>query len=240
MSQSKLPGVIGIIALVGVGWLGAKLLFLDAGSEVNTRTASIGANSGDPTIAVSEQETTICRTLEDANARFRPLAEQWSAATHSGDKNEIRKQLALDQIKREIDDTFHTRNSSVLSVLGGRDPQAKNWAIRITKLSSIERTFSSGAHRYLTLEGMLTCHLPVAVTIDDILETPEVVKFVATLNIGEYIIVSGRLVLHDAEANPLDVAVEWGGPLWGPFGGLWNDAFERPAYRLALEHWSRS
>jgi hypothetical protein len=41
------------------------------------------------------------------------------------------------------------------------------------------------------------------------------------------------LLTHDLGQVPLADAIQWGGILWGPFGGLWGDnAFNNPAFKV--------
>ena len=184
-------------------------------------------------IPAAERE--VCKALEQANAEFTPLEAQWHEADDSDHSNEVRRKLVIDAAHKRIDDLFASRNAKVLAVISTQQPQATSWVARLTKIESIDKDYGRGTKTYIVLKGDLPCSVATTFTSADIEGTPEILAAMAKLNVGDYIVISGRFVPHDEAAQGTAAAIEWGGILWGPFGGLWPAAFRSPAFQFEIE-----
>ena len=181
-------------------------------------------------IPAAEQE--VCSALEQGDAQFTPLEAQWHEADESDRSNAVRRQVLVDAAHKQIDDLFARRNAKVLVVVSAQRPQAASWVVRLSKIDSTEEDFGHGAKNYIVLKGDLPCAVPTTFTSKEIEGTPEVMSAMAKLNAGDYVVVSGEFVGHDEEVQGAAASIEWGGPVWGPFGGLWPAAFRTPAFQL--------
>jgi hypothetical protein len=197
------------------------------------------ANSGEPAAQafvspypVPAAERAVCSALEEGDAGFTPLEAQWHAADDTDRSNAVRRQVLVDAAHKRIAELFARRNAKVLALVTAQMPQAAAWVVRLTKIDSAEEDFGTGTKNYIVLSGDLPCAVPTTLTTKDIEGTPEVTANMARLNAGDYVTVSGNFVPHDEEAQGAAAAIEWGGILWGPFGGLWPAAFRAPAFQL--------
>ncbi len=200
-------------------------------SATNQSLASQAATTPLP-FPLPKQELAVCEALEAANAQFYKLEAHWETADRSSEENAVKKQMIIDQTKSQIDELFRTRNRAVLSVVGTQTPSIEGWLAKLTKISMTEKNFGDGTKRYVTIEGEFPCQIKTTFSTKDILPTPEVLKFMAQRNVGDFVLISAVLVKHDEAMQTPEDALEWGGPLWGPFGGLWPKAIRNPAYVL--------
>jgi hypothetical protein len=236
--------VLGLAAFSALRAIAAPLALLCLVAFVWTKMAGpthpvASASSAEPTPQafvspdpVPAAERSVCSALEEGDAQFTPLEAQWHAADDSDQSNEVRRQVLVDAAHKQIEELFARRNAKVLALVTAQKPQAAGWVVRLSKIDSTEKDFAQGTKNYIVLSGDLPCAVPTTFTTKNIEGTPAVTAEVAKLNAGDYVTVSGNFVPHDEEAQGAAAAIEWGGILWGPFGGLWPAAFRTPALQL--------
>lgn len=177
-------------------------------------------------------EKEVCAALEDANDRLTPLEAAWHEADASDGSNAVRKQAMVREVRRQIDELFAKRNTRVMTTISGQHPAVASWVVRLSKIDMTEQDFGHGTKNYVVIKGDLPCSVPTTFTSKEIDGTPDILAAMGKLNGGDYVAVSAEFVRHDEEAQGAAASIAWGGPLWGPFGGLWPDAIRKPAFQL--------
>jgi hypothetical protein len=148
--------------------------------QASSQTASPAQTASLP-YPVPSSEAAVCKSLEEANARFGPLESQLSVATDSGDANAVRKQLLIDQAKVPIAKLFKARNQAILSVIGAQRLYVDKWVVKITKIDMNDEDFGDGIKRYITLSGEVPCNLTTTFSTNDMLATPEMLALVTNI-----------------------------------------------------------
>ncbi len=179
-------------------------------------------------------EREVCAALDEGNERFTPLEAAWHDADGIDRSNEVRRKLAVDAAHKRIDELFAGRNARVLAAVTALHPQAASWVARLTKIDTTEEDLGHGTKSFIVLKGDLPCGVPTAFWSKEIEGTPEILSAMAQLNAGDYVVLSGDFVPHDQEFQGAAAAIEWGGVLWGPVGGLWPAAFRAPAFEFDI------
>jgi|SRR5271165_273324 len=183
---------------------------------------------------MAPSETAVCQALDSANGAFVPLKADFEAAASSEETNPIRKEQRLAAARSSIDQLYARRNRAVLDALGWNNPVATRWLVRITDISTAEKDFGQGAAQFATLKGAIPCGTPTTFTSTEMPVASNIGASLTQLNVGDFVLADGNFVSHDTANNPPEVAVEWAGPLYGPFGGLWSDAIEAPSFTINI------
>ena len=183
-------------------------------------------------VPMPANEATVCKVIEDARDAFMALKTEFKAA--EAEKNAIRRDQLMAQARSKIDHLYSDRNRAVLTAIGWDAPRASRWVAKVTGVSTMTKDYGKGPASYATLKVELTCRMPVVVTSEDFPAASGLGKTLAAVNERDVVLFSGSFVKHDTTMNPAEVAVQWGGPLYGPFGGLWSDAIDAPALKIKL------
>ena len=221
-----------MILLLGAGYLYIQFQGISSGQATQVAGSPTAEFQLPVPVPMPATEATVCKALEDARDAFSSLKAEFKAA--ETERNVIRRDQLIAQARGKIDRLYSDRNRAVLTGMGWDVPRAGQWVMKLTGLSAMTKDYGKGAASYASLRAELPCRIPVMVNSEDFPAASRLGETLATVNEGDAILVSGSFVKHDATMNPQEVAIEWGGPLYGPFGGLWSDAIDAPAFRIVL------
>jgi hypothetical protein len=179
-----------------------------------------------------DDQIAVCKAFNQGAAEFYPLQQNWKRSDQ--ESNGVARTASQDGLKQKIDTLFRTRNRTVLSSLpSGR---LKGWIGKLDRLEVVELDSGDGIRRYIEIAGNFDCSsLPIDFRAERIEATPKLAETLAPLKIGDSITLDASLLKHDVEHQPPEDAIEWGGILWGPLGGLWgDDAFNKPRFQIKV------
>jgi hypothetical protein len=177
----------------------------------------------------ADMQNQVCKAFGRGANEFAPLQQAWKQTENN--TNGVAKVAAQDEIKQNINTVWTRRNRDILGLMPSM--KVSSWLAIVEKLDVVERNYGTGTQRYIEIRGRFDCTPSIAFISEQIEAAPKLIAILAKVHVGDVIILDGTLIAHDVAAQPIEDAIEWGGILWGPFGGLWgDDAFNHPAFRI--------
>lgn len=181
---------------------------------------------------LAQTSKAICSIYSSHLSLDKDLIEKYISDTHDNSGNEVRKNSLVSVDKKTIEADFSKRNDEIFRYTSGG--KIENLAIVVDKIESSTEDFGDGPKDYATIAGHIPCDMNIGVSLPDIPINQHWSPILSSLNVGDSISVSGKLIPHDTEFQRPADAIQWGGPLWGIFGGLREDALLQPALRMRI------
>lgn len=176
----------------------------------------------------------ICSIYKSHISVDKNLIGKYNSDKYDDSGNEVRKHSLINNDKKALEADFSKRNDEIFQYISGG--KIENLDVIIDKIDSSTEDFGKGPKDYATISSHIACDINIGVSMPDIPINPHWSPILSSLNVGDKVSISGKLIPHDVEFQRPADAIQWGGPLWGIFGGLREEALLQPTIRVQLRN----
>lgn len=183
-----------------------------------------------PCASYAQDAQSICKIYNSYKNDGDRLIDKYNTDIGNKDNNELRHENLINSDKAGLDRVFSDRNDEVYKYTNGG--KVNNIVVIVDNIENSLEDDGDGTKRYGYINAHIPCDPIIRFLIPKISADSRWGALLVSLNAGDSIEVSGRLIPHDEDNQRPADAIQWGGPLWGILWNLRISALQQPSLQI--------